>query len=131
MVQVNFEVTGVEELTRKLNKNNLLRKPLRKMFFAIANMLKKEVKTAVPVVSGKLASSIKIKVDRDVIPMYCKVYSSWYVARFLERGTKRGIAPRWYFKNVLEENRDRINEYIKKAEQNIQEMFNRGDIPEL
>lgn len=120
---IDFEVTGIEELTRKLDGKELLRKPLRRLFYGIGNSLKKSVKEKTPVQSGKLQASIKSSVSRDVIPLWCKVSTRVFYGKYLERGTKKMGAVAM-FEKALEEHRDRINEYIKKAEQDIQTVFN-------
>jgi len=92
-IEFEFQVEGAEELTKKLNNQNLLAKPLRDFLTKAALTVENRTKQLTPVDTGKLRASITHEVDAMLIPSWAKVGSQTNYAPFVEYDTRPHFPP--------------------------------------
>ena len=82
---IGIKVTGVEKLTKALNKETI-RQPLGAGIKKITLLLDRFIKQSTPVDTGRLRSSI----HSEVQPLYGKVGTIVQYAQYVELGTPTG-----------------------------------------
>ena len=113
MITVSIELRGDKKVIHDLGElRRLLRGALLMALEKSAKEVKTEARSRVPVRTGKTRKSIKYSTSRDEVKAY--VGSEWFVARFLEEGTKK-MRPRPWLKPAFENKKDYIHQAIDNA----------------
>lgn len=84
-----IRITGLETLIRKLDKDTLLKSPVRQLLTQAAALLDRETKLRTPVDTGRLRAGWNATVDKAPFPMWANVANNVEYAPFVEFGTSR------------------------------------------
>ncbi|MFQ6027406.1 MAG: hypothetical protein ACE5Q6_07935 [Dehalococcoidia bacterium] len=84
-------VTGLTELQAKLTNSKTIGVPLRKLLSGIAEHLKGQVQSNMPVDTGAAKESVVVTQDTDSLPRWAKVSSPLDYVAVLEEGS----GPHW------------------------------------
>jgi HK97 gp10 family phage protein len=121
---VEFEVTGLQEVQRKLEKEALLGTAVRKMLGKAALAFERQAKIFSPVDTGRLRASIMTKVsvpEADPLAGFASVSTETAYAGFVEYGKghprRTGRIPFW--RPAYETAKEKINEHLDEARATI------------
>jgi hypothetical protein len=90
-MDIVVQVTGIEELIKKVNDPALLGEPLRGFFNNSTKQIQRNVQQTTPIDTGNLYASWGTKVDISTIPQWGIMGTITNYARYVEYGTK----PHW------------------------------------
>lgn len=90
---IEFELEGVEELTKKVSSKYLLGSPLRRFFTKMALFAEGHAKKGTPSDTGRLRADITHKIDATPVPTFAKVYTTVKYGPFVESDTKPHFPP--------------------------------------
>jgi len=91
-------VTGLTELQARLTDAQTIAQPMRKMLWGIANHLKEQVQSNMPVDTGAARDSVVVEQDSNSMPTWAKVTSPLGYVATLEEGS----GPHWPGSDTLE-----------------------------
>ena len=92
-MDITIQVTGMDELIKKINDPSILGEPMRGFFNDSVLSIQRDVQILSPIDEGRLRSSITAEVDPSPMPMYGKVGTTLqpHYAPDVEYGTR----PHW------------------------------------
>lgn len=138
-MSINFEISGIAEVIAALKKlpDKVINNVIRTTTFRGAQFLAKEIKAALPEVTGQLVRSVyadRLRTKFNVVSSGVKIHSgkgvpadkSGFYWKFHEYGTKHQRA-RGYIRNVFDSQGDKIlqhqiNEMAKEIEKQAKKL---------
>ena len=92
--KMTMQVTGAKEIARRFQDPRTIAPPLKVFFTDGAKDMQREAKAIAPRLSGDYFRSIRRRTRRKKgIVVKGQAFSKLVYSRFLEHGTKRGLAP--------------------------------------
>ena len=116
-LSMDIKLEGADKLQRKLDKGELLGKPLKHLLSQAAITIQRRAMIFSPVDVGRLKGSWTTQVDTASIPMWSKVGTVVEYAEPLEYSGKspRGVGRIPFFQPAISESKDDIDKVLKEA----------------
>lgn len=118
-MSISIRVEGLDKLMRK-TPQHLLGAPMKRFFLASATAVQSRAKPLAPIDTGRLRQSITYEIDGGAIPSWAKIGTNVFYAPFQEYGTSRGIRPKYYMRNGLQESTGNIRGFLAQAARDIE-----------
>ncbi len=87
-MDITIQVTGWDELVKKVNDPALLGEPMRGFFNNSTLTIQRNVQTLTPVDTGRLRASVTSLVDTAPLPQYGEVGTNVFYGPFVENGNR-------------------------------------------
>ncbi len=138
MPELSAEIRGMEELQKKMDKEDLLSEPMKRAFAKAAITVQNQAKLNATgegvharggpnVVTGLLRASITHVIDASPIPEFAQVKSDVLYAAPVEFGSSRWASGVKYpfLYPALEQSKEKVDQYLQEAANAIEENFSK------